>query len=106
MAKLLSILLCLWSICQCTAASLPLEGWQFHKSPQGTSGVLRYDARMPFRNQKTLGLSGDFRDGGDFAAASLDLPEPEETDELQIRIRSNVPRIEIHLLSGNALNFQ
>lgn len=99
MAKLLSILLCLWSICQCTAASLPLEGWQFHKSPQGTSGVLRYDARMPFRNQKTLGLSGDFRDGGDFAAASLDLPEPEETDELQIRIRSNVPRIEIHCQS-------
>lgn len=101
MTKHLCILLSLLSICQCTAGNLPLDGWSFHKSPEksGAVGILRHDSRMPFKNQKTLGLSGDFRNGGDFVAASLELPEPKEMDELRIRLRSNASRIEIRCQS-------
>lgn len=97
MTKSLCVLLFLLSFHQCIANELSLQGWKFSKVPKesGAIGILRYDDRMPYKNRKTLGFSGDFRRGGDFVAATVTLSRPEEIDELRIRLRSNATRIEI-----------
>lgn len=105
MHGIIRLLLCLLFLIsyRTTAEEPSFDSWTFSKGTEfpGADGYLDKNLKVPFGTRKAFELSGDFRKGGVYVAASHTLTPPVNLREFHFRVRSGSKRIAVRFVDSD-----